>query len=208
MSIRQPVATGVSVARSLVFGVLTTSVTALAHAGAGGAMPAAPGLVVLTLITSASAWPVLRRAVRPAVLFAVIGVAQLALHPAFQALAATAGHAGHPGTLPMTVAHLAAGLGAAGLVIAIDPVLGRRRVGRAWRRRAPAPAIAHRPIPILPAPVSMVAARAASDAPRRGPPGGVLTCPGIRPSSRRPATARRPGGCGRTIPLCRSGVLS
>lgn len=208
-------ATGLIAVRSLLVGLLTIATTALAHAAAGGAMPAVPGLTVLVLATAATAWPVLRRAARPAVLFGAVGSAQVLLHPAFQALAGpasgavghadgagrlvTAGSAGleshHPASWVMVLAHLAAGVGALALVMAVDPVLRRLGAGGV-RRRVAAPVIGHRSVPIGPPIPSMQVARVATDAPRRGPPGAA---------NRHPA---RPILRGQTSqPPFRSGVL-
>ena len=55
---------GLIAGRSVAFGLVTISITALAHAAAGGRLPSVPGAVVLVLATSATAWPVLRRSVR------------------------------------------------------------------------------------------------------------------------------------------------
>lgn len=196
MSDRPTAVTGVNVARSLMFGLLTIAITAPAHAAAGGAVPALPGLAVLVLATAVTAWPVLRRAAHPAVLFGVVGIAQIGLHPAFQALAVPAGHAGHPGTPWMVVAHLAAGLGAVALVMAVDPVV-RLAVGRASRRRVPTSAIRRPTGPVAPPALSPVPLRVTTDAPRRGPPAGGAVPPHRSPH---PAGADAP-------PLCRSGVL-
>jgi len=208
-------ATGLVAVRSVLVGLVTIATTALAHAAAGGAIPGVPGLTVLVLATSATAWPVLRRVVRPAVLFGAVGLAQVLLHPAFQALAApatdAAGHADgagrlvaagsagleshHPASWVMVLAHLAAGVGAVALVVAVDPVVRRLGAGRV-RRRVAAPVIGHRIVPIGPPIPSMRPARVATDAPRRGPPWAGIRqhCP------RDPPRAQVP-------PPFRSGVL-
>lgn len=198
MSDRKTAVPGVDGARSLVFGLLTTSITALAHSAAGGAVPTLPGLAVLALTTSATAWPVLRRAWRPAALFTVVGAAQVALHPAFQALAAPAGHAGHPATPLMVVVHLAAGLGVVALVLAVDPVIRRWAADRV-QRRVPVPVTGPGIVPILWPPASPVPARVVTDAPRRGPPPGGAVAP--------PLAAPGASGCPTPLPM-RSSVVS
>lgn len=184
-------ASGLVATRSLLVGLLTVATTALAHAAAGGAMPGIPGLAVLVLATSATAWPVLRRDVRPALLFGMVGSAQVVLHPGFQALAPASGHPGHhPVTWVMVLAHLAAGLGAVALVLAVDPVM--RQLGAVGgRRHGAAPVIGRPAVPPGPPPPSPLPARVAADAPRRGPPGGCAPVHhrsrirrGGRPSSR------------------------
>ena len=175
---------GLNVARSLTFGLLTIAITAPAHAAAGGAVPALPGLAVLMLTTSVAGWPVVRRPVRPGVLFAVVGVAQIMLHPAFQALAVPVGHVGHPASLLMVGVHVVAGFVAIALVMAVDPVVRRRCTGRPRRRRVPAPSIRRLMVP-APPPLSPVPLRVTTDAPRRGPP---PRCSRVHPSPH-PATA-------------------
>src|SRR6478609_7396950 len=83
--------------RSAVFGAITVGLTVLAHAAAGGWVPAPVALTVLMVVTAAVGAPLFRRGLRPAVLIPVVGAAQVALHPVFQGLSGTsaAGHAGH-----------------------------------------------------------------------------------------------------------------
>ncbi len=185
---------GLIAGRSVAFGLVTISITALAHAAAGGRLPSVPGAVVLVLATSATAWPVLRRDVRPTVLFAAVGVAQLALHPAFQALAGPAAHAGHQaGSGPMVLAHVAAGLAAVALVLAVDPLV--RRLGAA--RRAGRPRVLATGSHAVPAgpPIHLVPARVLTDAPRRGPPDRPIDRLHRRSAPVRPATAGPDPAC-------------
>jgi len=111
--------------RSAVFGAITVGLTVLAHAAAGGWVPAPVALTVLMVVTAAVGAPLFRRGLRPAVLIPVVGAAQVALHPVFQGLSGTsaAGHAGHGSSLGMLGAHVIAGVLAVQLVTALDPAL-------------------------------------------------------------------------------------
>lgn len=167
--------------------VVTVGLSVAAHVAAGGMPPAVGPLALLTALSAVVSLPILLRWRSPVALVPSLTAAQGALHPAFGLLAEPGGHAGHaamnaghaamtgagPWTPAMLLAHLAAGLLAACLIVLVDHFLRSAFLGR-WQR------------PLLSAPIvdgAAVAARprtrpawvaAAADlmhaAPRRGPP--------------------------------------
>jgi hypothetical protein len=165
-------------ARSLVFGLITVTLTVLAHAAAGGGTPPTIGLAVLVLVTAAVGMPLLRRPMRPTTLLTAVGVAQVVLHPAFQGPAADpTGHAAHGAAPAMLGAHVLAGVLSVLLVTALDPVLRclRLRCARLSRVRPATPVGPADPPVLGTAPRSSTPRLVSIAAPRRGPPVRPIT---------------------------------
>jgi len=165
-------------ARSLVFGLITVTLTVLAHAAAGGGTPPTIGLAVLVLVTAAVGMPLLRRPMRPITLLTAVGVAQVVLHPVFQGLAADpTGHAAHGSAPAMLGAHVLAGVLSVLLVTALDPVLRclRLRCARLTRVRPATPVGPADPPVVAAAPGSSTPRLVSIAAPRRGPPVRPIT---------------------------------
>lgn len=167
--------------RSCVFGGITIGVTLVAHVAAGGALPAPAALLLLLLVTVAAGFPLLRRRLRPAVLVAAMGGAQVVLHPVFESLAGTdpAGHAGHAPSAVMLGAHVIAGVLAVLLVTALDPALHCLGV-RGARLLVRLGVVRVAPVtPMLPSPdrddLVLTPRMVARPAPRRGPPAPAAT---------------------------------
>ncbi len=165
--------------RCTAFGVIAVGLTGLAHAAAGGGLPSPVAFVVLVLLTGAVGAPLFRRGLRPAMLVPVVAASQAALHPVFEGLAVadSTPHPGHGSPTAMLGAHVIAGVLAALLVTALDPVL---RCLRLRGVRLPiscgvvrvGPIAAPRPVPA--GDELIVTARVvALAAPRRGPPPAV-----------------------------------
>ena len=159
--------------------VITVGFSVAAHVAAGGMPPAVGPLALLTALSAVVSLPILLRWRSPAALVPLLTVAQGALHPAFGLLADSGAHAGHgmPGagswSSTMLLAHLAAGLLAACLVVLVDPLIRSAFLGRRQRPVLSGPivdgaaVVAHprtRPAWVA------VAADLLDAAPRRGPP--------------------------------------
>lgn len=163
--------------RAVLFGTITVGVAASAHAAAGGHLPSPVSLAVLAALTAAVGLPMLRRAERRSTLLLGAAAAQVALHPAFERLAAEpavgmAGHAHQEPPAAMLVAHVVAAVVAAQLVTALDPLLRRVRLPGLDLPTAVTPPTLPRPDP-RPASEPSVAVLpwvVATVAPRRGPP--------------------------------------
>lgn len=165
--------------RSLVLGAITVGLTGLAHAAAGGRLPAPVALATLMAVTAATAVPLLRRRLRPALLLPAMAATQAVLHPVFEGLADPAGHSGHGAPSLMLGAHAAAGVLAVLMVTTLDPALHAFGVRGA---RLPIRLGVVRVAPVRPAlppperhdvaPTPRVTAR---PAPRRGPPARPAT---------------------------------
>lgn len=161
--------------------VITVGFSTVAHVAAGGAPPPVGSLALLTALSAVVSLPVLLRWRSPGALVPLLTAAQGALHPAFGVLSdASAGdHAGHSmsgsgGWSAMVVAHLAAGLVAASLVVLVDRLLGSAFLGRLQRPVLSAPVVRPTHAGIAPARTrpawAAVAAELLHAAPRRGPP--------------------------------------
>jgi hypothetical protein len=130
--------------RSGAVAAISVVVGAAAHGIAGGPLPPAERLILLTLIATGAAFPVYRRSAPGPAAVPLLGLAQSVLHPAFIWAAGTPGdehanHSAHSGAsgMSMLVAHLAAGLVAAALVVLTDRLLTaavRMRLDLLWDR--------------------------------------------------------------------------
>ncbi|WP_420124361.1 hypothetical protein [Nakamurella sp.] len=167
-------------ARTVPMAVITVGLSVAAHVAAGGLPPAIGPLALLTALSAVVSLPILLRWRSPAAVVPLLTAAQGALHPAFGLLTDGAGHAGHamPGagswSSTMVLAHLAAGLVAATLVVLVDHLLAAAFLGR-WQRPVLSTPMPDRralgPQPIRTRPVwAAVAAALVHAAPRRGPP--------------------------------------
>lgn len=168
--------------RALVIAVVTVGLSAAAHGAGGAAPPTITSMALMTALSATISLPLLLRWTSPAALVPLLTVAQGALHPAFGALAGApmsqhAGHgtAGAGSTAAMLVAHLAAALLAATLIVLLDRTLRAAFLGRTFW-------------PVLSMPIPAAGPRRPADgfdtrsrnrcsvdlvqlAPRRGPPG-------------------------------------
>ncbi len=159
--------------------VITIGFSVAAHVAAGGMPPAVGALALLTVLSAVVSLPILLRWRSPAALVPMLTAAQGALHPAFGLLADSGAHAGHvmPGagtwSSAMLLAHLAAGLLAACLVVLVDQLLRSAFLGRLQRPVLSSPIVDGAAVPprprTRPAWVA-VAADLLHAAPRRGPP--------------------------------------
>lgn len=126
--------------RALAIAVITVGVSAAAHGAGGGAVPSVASMALLTTLSATVSLPLLLRWTSPAALVPLLTVAQGALHPAFGALtdAPTGQHAGHASAggggsaAAMFIAHPAAGLVAATLIVVLDRALAAAFLGRSW----------------------------------------------------------------------------
>ena len=172
--------------RSGAIAAVSVAVGAAAHGIAGGPLPPAERLILLTLLATGLAFPVYRRSAPGPATVPLLGLAQSVLHPAFIWAAGTPGdeHASHsahsgPSGMSMLVAHLAAGLVAAALVVLTDRLVTaavRMRWGFPWDRLLavrPVPPLADdRDVTAIPSSPPTRGRRSAfvHPAPRRGPP--------------------------------------
>lgn len=124
--------------RALVMAVVTVGLSAAAHGAGGAAAPTVSSTALLTALSAIVALPLLLRWKAPVALVPLLTAAQGALHPAFGALADApmSQHAAHGMTggggsaAAMLMAHLAAGLLAASLVVLLDRSLAAAFHGR------------------------------------------------------------------------------
>jgi len=162
--------------------VITVGLSMVAHVAAGGAPPAVGSLALLTALSALVSLPILLRWRSSAALVPLLTAAQGALHPAFGVLTDASGgaHAGHAmagsgaWSSTMVVAHLAAGLVAASLVVLVDRLLRSAFLGRLQRPVLSAPVVdrtSAAPGQVRTRPAwAAVAATLLHAAPRRGPP--------------------------------------
>lgn len=159
--------------------MITVGFSVAAHVAAGGQPPAVGPLALLTALSAVVSLPILLRWRSPAALVPLLTAAQGALHPAFGLLTADGAHAGHampgagPWTSTMLLAHLAAGMLAACLVVLVDRALRSAFLGRLERPVLSAPIVdgtAPTARPRTRPAWLAVSADLLHAAPRRGPP--------------------------------------
>lgn len=166
--------------------VEVTTVLALGHVWAGGALPSVPWLGVMAAAVFGAGLLVLRGRVRPLVALPVLVVAQLLLHAWLTALTApgaadahlaVASHVPAPSHTVLDPSMLAVHA-VGGLVTVVLWELRTRaaEVVVTWTRQPlpPVPAPARQVAPVL-VPSSPVSASVVGTAPRRGPPVGLVT---------------------------------
>jgi hypothetical protein len=168
--------------RAVHLAVIAVGLSVVAHVAAGGAAPSVTSLALLTVLSAVVSLPILLRWRSPAALIPLLTAAQGVLHPTFGVLTDASGgaHTGHalPGSgawsSTMVVAHLAAGLLAASLVVLVDRLLRSAYLGRLQRPALTAPVVRSAVAGALPVRTRPAWAAVAADlldaAPRRGPP--------------------------------------
>ncbi|MCW2812954.1 MAG: hypothetical protein JWN84_409 [Nocardioides sp.] len=172
--------------RAAVATVEVTTVLALGHVWAGGALPSLPWLGVMAAAVFGAGLLVLRGRVRPLVALPVLVAAQLLLHAWLTTITTggAADHLGHAAHGPAEQAHTV-----------LDPsmlavhVAGGLLTALLWELRARAAEVVvtwtRQPLPPLPAPrrvpapvvatTALVSTFVVGTAPRRGPPVGLVT---------------------------------